>query len=96
MVTYSVMINSRLRGKFSASRRLWQKAAAGRSIAPYLFTLAVDILSMLVDRAVEVSLFNPLSGGRSNVKISHLEFADDSLFFSSREEVSLSYLSAIL
>lgn len=56
----------------------------------------MDTLSRLVDRAVEVSLFRPLIVGRSNVKISQLKFADDTLFFSSLEEESLSNLSTIL
>lgn len=65
-------------------------------MSPYLFTLAVDGLSRLVDRVVEVSLFNPLIVGRSNVKIIQLQFADDTIFFSSLEEESLSTLAGIL
>lgn len=91
-VNYSVMINGRPRGNFAASRGLRQ----GDPLSPYLFTLIVNPLSKLLDRAVDASLFTPLSVGRSNIKGSQHQYVDDTLFFSSNEEESLMNLTSIL
>lgn len=91
-MSYSIMINGNPKGKFTASRGLKK----GGPLSLHLFTIAVNVLSKLITRAVEVSLIKPLSVGRTNFKISQLQFADDSLFSNSLEEESLSNLSTIL
>lgn len=45
----------------------------------------VDILSRIVERASQVSLLRGLVIGREEVEITHLQFADDTIFFISRE-----------
>lgn len=67
-MSYSIMINGGPRGNFRASRGLRQ----GDPLSPYFFTIAVDVLSRLIDGGVEVSLIKPLCVGRTNVKINQL------------------------
>lgn len=62
-MTYSVMIIGRPWGKFAASRVLRQ----GDPPSPYLFTIAVDVLSSLVERAVKFYLIKSLEFGRASV-----------------------------
>ena len=47
-VSYSIFINERPRGKFRGSRGLRQ----GDPLSPSLFTLVVDVLGRLKDKAI--------------------------------------------
>ncbi|XP_062112533.1 secreted RxLR effector protein 78-like [Humulus lupulus] len=76
-VSYSVFINERPRGKFFTTRGLRQ----GDPLSPFLFTVVVDILGRMVDRAVESSLLHRFLIGREKVIVSHLQFANDTMFF---------------
>ena len=76
-VSYSVMINGRPRGKFKAFKGLRQ----GDPLSPFLFTLVADGLSRLMEKATESGFVKGWEVGREKVLISHLQFADDSLFF---------------
>lgn len=71
------MINSRPRGKFKASRGLRQ----GDPLSPFLFTLVIDMLSRILEKAQEMDVFHGLVVGHDRVKVSHLQFADDTMFF---------------
>ena len=46
-VSFSVFINGRPRGKFNGSKGLRQ----GDPLSPFLFTLIVDVLSRMIDKA---------------------------------------------
>ena len=70
-------VNGRPRGKFKRSRRLKQ----GDPLSPFLFTMAVDVMGRLMDKAKERNVFRGFVVGRDRVEISHLQFADDTLFF---------------
>ena len=72
----SIMVNGKLRGNFGAKRGLRQ----GDSLSPFLFTLEVDELGRLMDKAVEVGVVKGFRIGREEVGVSHLQFADDTLF----------------
>ena len=76
-VSYSVMINGRPRGKFKGYKGLRQRDP----LSPFLFTLVVGGLSRLIEKATESEFVNSWEVGRENVLISHLQFADDTLFF---------------
>ena len=79
---FSVLINGRPRGKFQASRGLRQ----GDPLSPFLFTLVVDVLSRLMEKAQENDLIKGLCIGQEKVEISHLQFADDTIFFLTEDE----------
>ena len=65
---FSIMINGRPRGVFSASRGLRQ----GDPLSPFLFILVVDCLGRLVDRAKECHLVKGFCVGKENISVSHL------------------------
>lgn len=71
------MINGRLRGKFKASKGLRQ----GDPLSPFLFTLVIDVLSRILEKAQEMDVFHGLVVGHDRVEVSHLQFADDTMFF---------------
>lgn len=73
---FSILINGRPRGKFMASRGLRQ----GDPLSPFLFTIVVDVLSRLMEKAQEFELIKGLVVGRESIEISHLQFADDTIF----------------
>lgn len=73
---FSIMMNEKQRGKFKASRGVRQ----GDPPSPFIFTLVIDVLSRLIEKA-QVDVFHGFSSGRNKVEISHLQFADDTIFF---------------
>lgn len=75
-VNFFVMINGRPMGKFLATRGVRQ----GDPSSPFLFTLVIDVLSRLMEKAQEFNLIHGLSTGRDNVEVSPLQFADDTIF----------------
>ena len=83
-VSFSVVINGRPRDKFKGFKGLRQ----GDHFSHFLFTLVADGLSRLVEKATKVGFVKGCKVGRDNVLISHLQFADDTLFFVEPEESS--------
>ncbi|XP_062112656.1 uncharacterized protein LOC133823825 [Humulus lupulus] len=81
-MSFSVFLNGHPRGKFKGSRGLRQ----GDSLSPLLFTLVVDVLGRMNDKAKSVSTFRGFTVGNDRVNISHLQFADDTIFFANDEE----------
>ena len=75
-VNFSIMINGKPRGKFRASRGLRQ----GDPLSPFLFTLVSDVLSRIIERAQDVNLVHGIVSGHDQVEVSHLQFADDTIF----------------
>ena len=60
---------------FGATRGLRQ----GDPLSPFLFTLVVDVLGRLMDKAVEEKVVKGFKVGTDEVSVSHLQFADDTL-----------------
>ena len=89
---FSVMVNGRPRGIFNASRGIRQ----GDPLSPFIFVLVVDALNRLVVRARDVGLIEGFEIGRDRVKLSHLQFADDTIFFLPKDESKLKNLVDIL
>ena len=77
---FSVLINGTPCGFFASSRGLRQ----GDSLSPLLFVLVMEAFSRLMDRAVVrdyLEGFSVANNTRSDLKVSHLLFADDTLIF---------------
>ena len=89
---FSILINGRPRGKFGATRGLRQ----GDPLSPFLFILVVDVLSRLTEKAKECGIIEGLAVGRENVEITHLQFADDTIFFLKDDEQNCANLNLIL
>lgn len=88
---FSVAINGELAGFFPGKKGLRQ----GDSISPYLFILAMEALSRLLEEAVnrgEIRL-HPMC---HEPRITHLLFADDLLIFSDGSRHSLTGIKKVL
>ncbi|KAM7490623.1 hypothetical protein LguiA_033544 [Lonicera macranthoides] len=91
-VNFSVMINGKASGLFGASRGLRQ----GDPLSPFLFILVADVLSRLMKRACEKKVVRGFEIGRNKTKISHLQFADDSIFFIPNDSLVADNLAGVL
>ncbi|KAJ9707044.1 hypothetical protein PVL29_002161 [Vitis rotundifolia] len=91
-VSYAVLVNGDAKGWVKASRGLRQ----GDSLSPFLFTLVADVLSRMLLRAEERNLLEGFRVGRNRTRVSHLQFADDTIFFSNTREEELQTLKSLL
>ncbi|XP_074314415.1 uncharacterized protein LOC141649629 [Silene latifolia] len=76
-VSLSVLINGSPSRQFTPSRGLRQ----GDPLSPYLFILCAEVLSWLMRRAVEDNSLHGIRVVPGAPPVSHLLFADDSIFF---------------
>ena len=90
-IRFSVLVNGSPTGFFSSSRGLRQ----GDPLSPLLFLLVMEVLSRML-RKVEFGGF--ISGFTigSEVSISHLLFADDSILFCDADPQQLMYIRLVL
>ena len=91
-VSYAVLVNGNNKGWVKASRGLRQ----GDPLSPFLFTIVPDVLSKMLLRAEERNLFEGFRVGRNRTRVTHLQFADDTIFFSNTREEDLQTLKSLL
>ena len=61
-----------------------------------MFTLVADVLSRMLLRAEERNMLEGFRMGRNRTRVSHLQFADDTIFFSNTREEDLQTLKSLL
>ncbi|XP_028084028.1 uncharacterized protein LOC114285201 [Camellia sinensis] len=71
----SVLVNRSPTVEFSPQKGLRQ----GDPLSPFLFNIVVEGLNLLLEKAKERGLIRGASVGPNELKISHLEFADESI-----------------
>jgi hypothetical protein len=91
-VKYVVRINGELSQAFIPSRGLRQ----GDPISPYLFLLCAEGLSCLIKEEERKGHLKGIKNGVSGPPISHLLFADDSIFFTRGDVKNLQALNDVL
>uniref|UniRef100_A0A2N9GCH1 Reverse transcriptase domain-containing protein n=1 Tax=Fagus sylvatica TaxID=28930 RepID=A0A2N9GCH1_FAGSY len=94
-VRFSILINGSPSGFFESSRGLRQ----GDSLSPLLFVVVMEALSRLMDRAVHGGYFSGFLVGNhvgSEVMVTHLLFADDTLMFCDADPSMLGQLGCVL
>ena len=90
--SFAILVNGNAKGWVKASRGLRQ----GDSFSPFLFTLVADVLNRLLFRAKETVLTKGFFVGRDRTRVSLLQFADDTIFFSKASLEHLQNLKIIL
>uniref|UniRef100_A0A803NJD4 Reverse transcriptase domain-containing protein n=1 Tax=Cannabis sativa TaxID=3483 RepID=A0A803NJD4_CANSA len=78
-VNYSILLNGAPLAPFNPNRGLRQ----GDPLSPFLFTLCSEVLSKLILRAERNADLNGIRVARNTSPITHLFYADDSIFFCS-------------
>lgn len=71
-----VLVNGNPTGEFALERRLRQRDP----LSPFLFLLAAEGLNLMTKRAVERGLLKATEIGRNRIQISHIQYADDTMF----------------
>ncbi|XP_028080046.1 uncharacterized protein LOC114281693 [Camellia sinensis] len=77
----SVLVNGSPTSEFSPMKGLRQ----GDPLSPFLFNIVAEGLNILLERAKEVGLIRGVSAGPTELKITHLQFADDTIIFCEAE-----------
>ncbi|KAJ0040292.1 hypothetical protein Pint_27485 [Pistacia integerrima] len=88
---YSIAVNGELTRFFSGSRGLRQ----GDPISPYLFVIAMEVLSRLLNRAIEEPSFKH-HWRCKELNLTHLYFADDLMIFCHADENTLGIVKRAL
>ncbi|GAU20544.1 hypothetical protein TSUD_131020 [Trifolium subterraneum] len=91
--TASVLVNGSPTDEFNFERGLRQ----GDPLSPFLFILAAEGLNVMMSAMISSNLFSPYAiGPRQEVKISHLQFADDTLLVGNKSWANVRALKVTL
>ncbi|GKC51628.1 reverse transcriptase domain, reverse transcriptase zinc-binding domain protein [Tanacetum coccineum] len=88
----SILVN----GSPSEEFRLKRGIRQGDPLSHFLFILAAEGLNALVSEAVEKGIFRGVAVGEDNVTVSHLQYADDTIFFEEWNKENAKSLMCIL
>ncbi|XP_071713248.1 uncharacterized protein [Rutidosis leptorrhynchoides] len=76
LASISVLVNGSPTNEFSLGRGFRQ----GDPLSPFLFILAPEVLNIMTKSATESDCFKGVEIGKDKVSISHLQYADDTIF----------------
>ncbi|XP_071727348.1 uncharacterized protein [Rutidosis leptorrhynchoides] len=88
----SVLVNGSPTNEFKLERGVRQ----GDPLSHFLFILAAEGLNVLTKMAVQNNVFKGVEVGQNKVPISHLQYADDMIFFGQWNENNLCNLMKLL
>jgi hypothetical protein len=89
----SVLVNGCPTEEFSIERGLRQ----GDPLSPFLFLLAAEGFNVLMNAVVGAQMFRGYGFGSANeVRLSHLQFADDTLIFGEKTWLNVRSMRAVL
>ncbi|WJZ81407.1 hypothetical protein VitviT2T_001252 [Vitis vinifera] len=91
-VSYAILVNGNAKGWVKASRVLRQ----GDPLSHFLFTIVADVLSRMMLRVEEKSLLESFRIGKNRTRVSHLQFANGTVFFSKSCAEELQTLKSLL
>ncbi|RVW12452.1 LINE-1 retrotransposable element ORF2 protein [Vitis vinifera] len=91
-VSYAILVNGNAKGWVKAARGLRQ----GDPLSPFLFTIVAYVLSRMLLKAEERNLLEGFRVGRNRCRVSHLQFADDTILFASPREEEVQTLKSLL
>lgn len=75
-VSVNVLVNGSPSGEFNMEKGIRQ----GDPLSPFLFLIAAEGLSVLTHKAIEDGLLKGVEVGRDKVKVSIIQYADDTIF----------------
>ncbi|GKV25367.1 hypothetical protein SLEP1_g34816 [Rubroshorea leprosula] len=90
--TMSVLVNGSATKEFSMSRGLRQ----GDPLSPFLFLMVAEALNGLTSAVVEKGYFCGVKIGDGELEISHLQFADDTIFMGEATEDNIWMIKCIM
>lgn len=76
-VPFSVLVNGSCCGKFTSQKCLRQ----GDPLSPFIFLMVSEVLTTMFSKAAEVGWMGGFQVKPNGTKVSHLQFADDTLVF---------------
>ena len=91
-VSYAILVNDNAKGWVKASRGLRQCDP----LSPFLFTIVADVLSRMLLKVEERSVLEGFRVGRNRVRVTHLQFSDDTIFFANSCMEELQTLKRLL
>ena len=89
---FLALVNGVPTGFFPSTKGLRQ----GDPLSPYLFVMGMEVLDVLIRRAVEGGYLSGCilwGGSRTSLNISHLFFVDDTIVFCEASKEQVSHLS---
>lgn len=90
--TISILVNGSLTQEFSMGRRVRQ----GDPISPFLFLIVTEGLNVVINEAVRQGHYKGTLVGNNKVSLSHLQYADDTIFFGEGNMINAKKLMGIM